>query len=76
MLYSHKPCSKTVHFDRFSDREVTMLDLSRKRETLSIATPMGDVIQITVLGTTAESAMLGVDAPTECIILREDTAEH
>ena len=76
MLYTHKPLNQFLHYDRFIDREVTMLDLSLKQENLSITTPMGEIIHICLLDTTSDTAMLGIDSPSECIILREDVSEH
>ena len=51
-----------------------MLDLSFKQESLSITTPMGEIIQISILDTTPDTTMLGIDAPSESIILREDSS--
>ncbi len=76
MLHPNKPFGQILHYDRFTNREVTMLDLSCKQQGLSITTPMGDVIQISILDTTSDSAMLSIDTPAECIILREDTSKH
>ena len=76
MLFTHKPLNNFSRYDQLIDREVTMLDLSRKQETLSITTPMGEVIHIYVLDTSSETAMLGIDTPSECIILREDSSKH
>ena len=77
MLHSHKPIGQFLRYDRFVDREVTMLDLSRKQqESLTITTPMGEIIQISILDTTPDSTMLGIDAPSESIILREDSSGH
>ncbi len=77
MLHSHKPIGQFLRYERFVDREVTMLDLSRKQqESLSITTPMGEIIQISILDTTPDTTMLGIDAPSECIIRREDSSEH
>jgi len=71
MLHTHKPDNQHLHYDRFVDREVTMLDLSRKQqESLMITTPMGEVIQIRILGATKDTTMLGIDAPSACTILR------
>ena len=53
-----------------------MLDLSFKQESLSITTPMGEIIQVSILDTTSDTAMLGIDAPSECIIVREDSSGH
>ena len=74
MLHSHKPLNKFLRYDRIIDREVTMLDLSFKQESLSITTPMGEIIQISILDTTPDTTMLGIDAPSESIILREDSS--
>ena len=76
MLHSHKPLNKFLRYDRIIDREVTMLDLSFKQESLSITTPMGEIIQISILDTTPDTTMLGIDAPSESIILREDSSGH
>lgn len=76
MLYTHKPLNKFLRYDRFIDREATMLDLSFKQESLSITTPMGEIIQISLFDTTSDTAMLGIDAPSECIIVRESNPEH
>ena len=76
MLYTHKPLNDFLRYDRFIDREVTMLDLSFKQESLSITTPMGEIIQISILDTTPDTTMLGIDAPSESIILREDSSGH
>ena len=71
MLHTHEPGNQLLHYDRFIDREVTMLDLSHKQqESLMITTPMGEVIQISILGATKDTTMLGVDAPSACTILR------
>lgn len=53
-----------------------MLDLSRQQESLSITTPMGEIIQISILDTTPDTTMLGIDAPSESIIRREDSSGH
>ena len=76
MLHSHKPIGQFLRYDRFVDREVTMLDLSFKQESLAIITPMGEIIQISILDTTPDTTMLGIDAPSESIILREDSSGH
>ena len=76
MLHSHKPLNKFLRYDRIIDREVTMLDLSFKQESLSITTPMGEIIQISILDATPDTTMLGIDAPSESIILREDSSGH
>lgn len=77
MLHSHKQIGQFLRYVRFVDREVTMLELSRKQqESLTISTPMGEIIQISILDTTPDTTMLGIDAPSESIILREDSSGH
>jgi len=76
MLHSHKPIGQFLRYDRFVDREVTMLDLSFKQESLAIITPMGEIIQISILDTTPDTTMLSIDAPSESIIRREDSSGH
>jgi len=56
------------------DREVTILDLSfKERESLSIRIPTGDVIQVQLLESTEDSAMLVIDAPFSCTVYREES---
>jgi sRNA-binding carbon storage regulator CsrA len=56
------------------DREVTILDLSfKERESLSIKIPTGEFIQIQVLESSQDSAMLVIDAPFSCTICREES---
>jgi len=56
------------------DREVTILDVSfRERESLSIKIPTGEFIQIQVLESSQDSAMLVIDAPFSCIVGREES---
>ena len=77
MLHPHNSINYFLHYNRLIDREVTMLDLSRKQqESLTITTPTGEVIQIRILETTPDTAMLGIDAPSDCIMLREDISGH
>jgi sRNA-binding carbon storage regulator CsrA len=71
MLHSHNSINYFLNYNGTIDREVTMLDLSRKQqESLSITTPMGEIIQISILDTTPDTTMLGIDAPSACTILR------
>lgn len=54
------------------DREVTILDLSfKERESLTIQLPGGEIIQLQVVESTPESAMLVIDAPFSCTVYRE-----
>jgi sRNA-binding carbon storage regulator CsrA len=56
------------------DREVTILDLSfKERESLSIKIPTGEIIQLQVLESSRDSAMLVVDAPFSCTVYREES---
>jgi len=56
------------------DREVTILDLSfKERESLSIRIPTGDVIQVQLLESSEDSAMLVIDAPFSCTVYREES---
>lgn len=56
------------------DREVTILDLSfKERESLSIVLPNGEVIQLQVVESTPDSAMLVIDAPFSCTVYREES---
>jgi sRNA-binding carbon storage regulator CsrA len=56
------------------DREVTILDLSfKERESLSIKIPTGEIIQLQVLDSSQNSAMLVIDAPFSCTVCREES---
>jgi sRNA-binding carbon storage regulator CsrA len=56
------------------DREVTILDLSfKERESLSIKIPTGEIIQLQVLDSSQDSAMLVIDAPFSCTVCREES---
>jgi sRNA-binding carbon storage regulator CsrA len=56
------------------DREVTVLDLSfKERESLSIKIPTGEIIQLQVLDSSQDSAMLVIDAPFSCTVCREES---
>jgi len=56
------------------DREVTILDLSfKERESLSIKIPTGEIIQVQVVESSRDSAMLVIDAPFSCIVGREES---
>ncbi|MFK5948915.1 MAG: carbon storage regulator [Methylococcales bacterium] len=53
-----------------------MLVLDRKsNESILIETPNGDTIEITLLETTKGRGKLGIDAPKEYIILRDELVE-
>ena len=56
------------------DREVTILDLSHmERESLAIKIPTGEIIQLQVVQSDQDSAMLVIDAPFSCTIFREES---
>ena len=54
-----------------------MLILSRKiDETIIIETPSGDTIEINLIDTTRGRAKIGIDAPEDYLILREEIIEE
>ena len=56
------------------DREVTILDLSfKERESLSIKIPTGEIIQVQIVESSQDSAMLVIDAPFSCIVGRDES---
>ena len=53
-----------------------MLVLERKlNEIISIQTPSGDIIDIQLMETHASKARIGIDAPQDYVIFREELEE-
>ena len=56
-----------------NNREVVMLILARKQgESLILKTPDGTQIKVVILGTKNGLARIGVDAPSDIEILRDE----
>ena len=54
-----------------------MLVLARqKNESIMITTPTGEEITIIVVDAAHGRARLGIDAPSDCVILREELLEE
>ena len=74
MLRYNKISNLLLQYYEPIDREVTILDLSfKERESLSIKIPTGEIIQVQIVESSQDSAMLVIDAPFSCIVGRDES---
>ena len=74
MLRNNKLNNLLLQYYGPIDREVTIMDLSfRERESLSIKVPTGEIIQVQVLESSEDSAMLVIDAPFSCTVYKDES---